>query len=106
MTVAYLPFAMILCITKSNVEFMAAPLTFALTLQLPWRDSFTPSQITNAWKDAFIRAGDYDTNKDTVIVYLSADSQERFEAWRNFLEHKSTPKLMGMDRMNIAARIA
>lgn len=67
---------------------MAASYCLLLTVALPWKDDlavFQPTPLSCLWKDQVVEAGTTSTDF-TVSIYLSADSQERMNRWKEFLD--------------------
>lgn len=66
---------------------MAVPDCMLITVALPWKDDtniFHPTPMSNAWKDMVAEAGL--SGNSCIDIYVSADSSERMQRWKNYLE--------------------
>ncbi|KAJ2998637.1 hypothetical protein HDV02_004267 [Globomyces sp. JEL0801] len=75
-------------VQKAKREFMAAPNCLEVFVLLPWKDDtklFQPNDLSIVWKDQIAEAGQI-LNEHTMKIYLSADSDERFDHWKLFFE--------------------
>lgn len=76
-------------ISIAQREFMSAPNAFELSFNLPFFDSENEhevplSDLSIAWNDAFIEAGN--TSEKKLAVYICADSTEQMRQWMDFIE--------------------
>ncbi|KAI8901721.1 hypothetical protein BC833DRAFT_576400 [Globomyces pollinis-pini] len=86
--IAYIPFKQLIGVQKAKREFMAAPNCLEVFVLLPWKDDtklFQPNDLSIVWKDQIAEAGQI-LNEHTMKIYLSADSDERFDHWKLFFE--------------------
>lgn len=84
---AWIPFRQMVKVEKAERVFMPCLYTLQVSIALPWKDDttvFNPTPFSSAWKDMVVEAGQ--TEKFVVKVYVSADSGERMERWKEFLE--------------------
>jgi hypothetical protein len=84
---AWVPFKQLVQVAVAKREFMPCLHTLQVSIALPWKDDttvFNPTPFSSSWKDMLVEAGE--TEMFVVKVYLSADSEERMEGWKKFLE--------------------
>ncbi|KAL2917673.1 hypothetical protein HK105_202546 [Polyrhizophydium stewartii] len=83
--IAWLPFSMIVQVSKTNVELMAAPSTMLLTISLPWQsDERVPTAaVGEDWRECVV-AGAEIISRNRASIYIAADSRDRAWTWAEY----------------------